>query len=394
MIRRQHVVRDFYTGAQLMRDTLDARFRQTYAHHADWGYFCDPQIYTYLRTDPQRVFPGELLDGFMQRLRLWCIENLGLVPMGPPFLHLMVNGCKLGLHSDFHNGCWGYVYSLTHWEKRTFSGGETLLMRDGVPSYKKHQVHGEVLYELIPAHFNQLLVFDDRIVHATPTIEGTMDPVQGRIALVGHIRATSPIVTGALAPSIARNILLQGLQQLTDRLKSYRDVQGTLSYKLTIDKAGSVTSATPLTDNLVTQYTGYDPAEAVTAVKSLIQRTMTALKFPAAAGTSEIIVAILVPIPDLRPIESTVPRDLPPDSTDSGLADYATALGELDLRGEWDDRTYLVREPTAGSIRFDPDRITAVFDPPMWVPSQREDFQNKVNDMLMRICTATTHQAH
>lgn len=390
MIRRQHLVRDFYSGAAAMRDALDARFRKTYAHHADWAYFCDPQMYTYLRTEPRRVFPRDLLETFEQRLRLWCIEHLGLVPMGSPFLHLMVNGCKLGLHSDFHNGCWGYVYSLTRWETRTFSGGETLLLRDGVPSYKKHHAHGELLYELIPAHFNQLLIFDDRIVHATPAIEGSMDPTQGRIALVGHIRATSPLITGELDPSVVRNIILQGLNQLRDPLRSYRDIQGTVTYKLTVDKTGSVASATPLTDNLVNPYTGYNPSDIVATVKSLIQRAITGLKFPAANSTTAIIVPILVPIPDLRPIESTVRREPSSSTTDDRLADPATALAELDLRGDWEGRTYFVREPTVGSIRFEPDRITACFDPPMWVPSQREDFQNRLSDLLKRMSVATT----
>jgi hypothetical protein len=103
-------------------------------------------------------------------------------------------------------------------------------------------VHGEVLYDLIPAHFNQLLVFDDRIVHATPTIEGTMDPMDGRIAMVGHIRATSPIVTGNLDETQARSVVREVLPHLRERIRSHWDVQGTSSRHV----LGKRTAAAPL----------------------------------------------------------------------------------------------------------------------------------------------------
>src|SRR5688572_26586005 len=110
MIRRQHVINDFFDEAETMREILDARFKDPYTDSIPWYYFCDPRMYTYLRAAPQAVFPKEVFNRFMDRLRMWCIENLGLTPMHLPYLHLMVNGCRLGLHSDFHNGAFGYVY--------------------------------------------------------------------------------------------------------------------------------------------------------------------------------------------------------------------------------------------------------------------------------------------
>jgi hypothetical protein len=227
-----------------------------------------------------------------------------------PGLHLMMNGCKLELHSDFHNGAWGYVYSLTRWEGRQFCGGETLLLRDGVPSYKKHHVDGEILYELIAAHFNQLLVFDDRIVHGTPIIQGSMDPLEARIALVGHIRATSPLVTGSIQVTKSRRVILEVLPQLRDKIRNYKDVQGTMTYRLTVAASGAVEAITALTENLVTPFSGYDHSDAVASVKSLIHQSLTGLRFPPAAGTSTLIVPVLIPLPDLRPIEFVVPFDL------------------------------------------------------------------------------------
>jgi hypothetical protein len=134
MIRRQHMVSDFFDGASELHETLDQRFKNASARGIDWQYFCDPRLYTYFRTAPQSVFDKALFDHFMQRLRQCASSISAMVPMGTPKLHLMVNGCKLELHSDFHNGAWAMCYSLTRWDRRRFCGGETLLLKDGVPA--------------------------------------------------------------------------------------------------------------------------------------------------------------------------------------------------------------------------------------------------------------------
>jgi hypothetical protein len=380
MIKRQHVEPAFFAEAEALREFLDACFKDAYTQKIGWHYFCDPRMYTYLRAESRGVFPRELFDRFMQRLRLWCMENLGLLPVVAPNLNLMVNGCRLGFHSDFHNGTWGYVYSLTRWEGRRFSGGETLLMRDGVPSYKKLHVHGEALYELIPAHFNQLLVFDDRIVHATPTIEGNMNPSEGRIALVGHIRPTPPMVSGSLSWADARAVILEALPHLRERIKSYKDVQGALACRLAVAPSGVVESVTPLTDNLITPLTGYGRSDAVSAVRSVIQQTLGKLRFPESDGSSTIVASALVPIPDLQPIEFTVPHNSAPDSIHEWAAAHLAQIGGVDFQGSWEGRTFEVREPVAGSIRIEARQIVGSFDPPMWVPSQREHFQTSLTE--------------
>jgi hypothetical protein len=382
MIRRQHVVQDFFDEAQAMREALDMRFRNTYADRIAWHYFCDPKMYTYLRAASKEAFPEELFNRFMKHLRSWCMDNLGLVPMDVPLLHLMVNGCRLGLHSDFHNGAWGYVFSLTRWQERKFSGGETLLLRDGVPSYKKHHVHGEVLYELIPAYFNQLLVFDDRIVHATPTIEGSMDPQDGRIALVGHIRATSPNVAGSLGVTEVRTVMLTALTQLRDRVRGYKEVQGTVAYRLSVGSDGAVDSTTVLTDNLVTANSGYGHSDAVATVKSLIQQTMRGLKFSRTNGPSVVTVAVLIPLPELTPIRIEIPQRMSQDAIYTRAVNTLECSRILELRGSWDGYTFTVSEPIAGTISVGSDRISANFDAPMWVPSQRESFQSMLTECL------------
>lgn len=385
MIRRQHVVSDFFEEAESMREALDSSLRNTYTDRISWQYFCDPQMYAYLRTMPDGVFQKELSQRFMKRLRSWCMENLGLLPMGMPYLNMMVNGCRLGLHSDFHNGAWGYVYSLTRWDDRKFSGGETLLMRDGVPSYKKHHVHGEVLYELVPAKFNQLLIFDDRIVHATPTVEGSMDPLHARIAMVGHIRATSPLVNGNIEPVEARRIIVEAMAKIQDRTRNYRDVQGTITYRISLGRSGKVESATILTDNVITASSGYDVSDAVAAVKAIIQQTITGLRFPAGDGESIVVVPVLVPIPDLRRIEVSIAHSLPRDVIHKLMVCHIAQEEKLKLEGEWQQEVFNVEEPLAGSVRIESHRLVISFDPPMWVPSQRESFQMSLAEWVKSI---------
>jgi hypothetical protein len=43
-------------------------------------------------------------------------------------------------------------------------------------------------FYVIPPLFNQLLLFDDRLAHMVPVVQGTMNPVHGRLCLTGHVR--------------------------------------------------------------------------------------------------------------------------------------------------------------------------------------------------------------
>jgi hypothetical protein len=387
MIRRKQIVPDFFDEAEAMRSVLDECFKSTYANRIAWQYFCDPVMYTYLRAPPQSIFPKDLYGKFVRHLREWCAQNLGLAPMNSPYLHLMVNGCRLGLHSDFHNGTWGYVYSLTRWQERRFVGGETLLMRDGIPSYKKHHVQGDGLYELVPALFNQLFIFDDRIVHGTPTIEGSMNPLDGRIALVGHIRATSPIVTGALDADRARKSIIDALPSLRSQIAGFRDVQGMLACRIAIKPNGSVESLTTLTDNLVSPVTGYDPSEAVTAVRNVVLKLLSNLQFDETSEGAVVIVPLLVPIPNLAPIECHVANRLSPDIIRERLSAKMALEGGIELRGVFEGDVYVVREPLAGRISIGIPLVRASFDPPMWVPSQRENFQRALSALLTAATT-------
>jgi len=75
-------------------------------------------------------------------------------------------------------------------------------------------------------------------------------------------------------------------------------------------KAGTVALLTVLTDNLVTPITGYGRSDVVAVVKEAIHDALSALRVPPAGDGSHVTVSILVPIPDLHPIEFSLPHDL------------------------------------------------------------------------------------
>jgi hypothetical protein len=381
MIGRHHIEPAFFDQAEELRAELDRAFARPYEESHTWQYFHVPELYTYLRARPENLVPRSLVDRFAARLESWALTRMGLVPTAAPLLHLMVNGCSLSLHSDFHNGTFGYVHSLTRWDRRNFSGGETLLLHDGSLNYKPHQAHGPALYESIAPEFNQLLVFDDRIVHATQLVLGGMDPSHGRLALVGHLRATSPRVVGPLDHEAARSVIVALLARVAETMQSERQVLGTMTYRLEANADGSVAHVEVLTDALVTRETGYAEAASIDATKAHLIELLTALRFPPAAGSSHVFLPVLLPMVDLTPLRITVPlrtseRALKrvPDALESaklGLSNSISRDGSLEVSG-----------CLAGSARVEGEELVLTFEPPMWVPSQRAAFESQLRDAL------------
>jgi len=188
------VVPDFYAEAPAMRAAIDAHFGNPSGHGADthqiWNYWHVPDLYTYLRTLPRKVIPLPLMNGFFNHLTAWTKANLGCVP-SDAYLSLYVDGCRQELHNDALNGHFGYVYSLTHWRERRFSGGETVILKPsalGQSIAGGTAMAGSSFYDLVPADFNQLLVFDDRLPHAVRQVNGLMDPLEGRLVIHGHLK--------------------------------------------------------------------------------------------------------------------------------------------------------------------------------------------------------------
>ena len=283
------IVDDFLPQAvaQAMRAAIEAHFANPGRHlpetHMIWNYWFVPGLYTYLRTQPERVFGAALAQAFQSRLTSWCVATLGLGRITWPYLSLYVDGCRQGLHNDATNGRFAFVYSLTK-NQRQSAGGETLVWHeDDYFATRLHQPNaGSGFYSTIPPRFNRLVVFDDRMPHAVQLVEGVMDPVEGRIALHGHISESGPLVEGTLtadAVSEAARLMVTGFAaELGSALPL---LHGPAVTRFTVAADGTVGEVRLLLDR-VKRLAGEGPTVAE-VVTRLVERVGT-MRF---AGTGE-----------------------------------------------------------------------------------------------------------
>jgi hypothetical protein len=382
MIRRYEIVQDFFPEARTLRDRFEAHFSTPYLDtdaHAIWNFWHVPEQYTFLRTWPDRFLPAELIERFTQHLSAWTLEHLGIVGLTRPEMHLYVEGCAQELHTDYHRGFWGYVFSLTPWDERCFNGGETVLFRDGAPNHKRHQIHGTELAEVIPARFNQLLVFNDSIVHGVRRLNGTVSPRRGRVVLTGHIVPTHPVVRGGLDPSQVRSWWLTRLAQLNPELEAYRDVHGLIAYAVSVTDSGSVAAVTLKSHTLVSSTLN---EASVTAVAQLTQRFLERSRFPAAAEPSTVTVAMLVPTPNLNPVRVERSHSATEEAVRQRVQQ---AFEKFGAEGRWAENSWhlTLRDPDcSGSVVVDSHRVRLQLEVPPMRPSHRSGFEAQVGRVV------------
>jgi len=282
--------------AEAMRQDIDRHFAKPGAHRAEthqvWNYWFVPELYTYLRTTPEKVIAPPRVEAFIGTLRQWAIGHCGMANVTRPYLSLYVSGCRQGMHNDSGNGRFGFVYSLTRENRRT-AGGETILYRAGDHFREKleHPSAGSGFYDLVAPRFNRLLIFDDRLPHAVERLEGSMDPLEGRFVLHGHLSEGGSIVTGALEAKFLAAALSAGLATKFNASAALLNGRhGPLVLRIDIDPAGVVRQCETLTDRVIHP----DPGNAAWQNwrQGLLQ-LIAGLRFPAADGPSQIIYPII-----------------------------------------------------------------------------------------------------
>lgn len=267
-----------------MRADIDAHFANPGSHeaatHQLWNYWHVPGSYTYLRTTPDKVIARDKVEHFVNTLRTWAALNLGMAGVTWPFLSLYVPGCLQGLHNDSVNGRFGFVYSLTRNARATI-GGETMIVQDR--DLFRHALDrpaaGSDLFDLVAPRFNRLTLFDDRVPHAVQRVAGSMDPVEGRFVLHGHISEAGVVVQGPLPPDAIQPLVVELLQELREAVA--KEVRGPLVLCVEIAATGEVQRIRPIVDRLAS---GVDAD--LDAVRAAVAEKISALKFaPASAPT-------------------------------------------------------------------------------------------------------------
>ncbi len=289
---RFHVVDNFLAedSAIAMRADIDAHFADPGAHGSDqqlWNYWYVPDSYTYLRTSPEKVIARDKVEGFVQGLSRWAAVNLGFAKVTWPFLSLYIPGCSQVLHNDSTNGRMGFVYSLTRNERKTI-GGETIVMQDGdlFRSFLDRPAAGVGLFERIEPLFNRLVLFDDRVPHAVQRVEGSMDPVEGRFVLHGHLSEAGVIAQGALHADQVKAALDPIVAEISKQVSP--TVKGPLVVRLTISAHGSVDGIRPILDRLASS-----ASEDTAPFRDHVLATLSAARFPAADSVTSANVPLI-----------------------------------------------------------------------------------------------------
>jgi hypothetical protein len=244
------------TLAEAMRGDIDAHFSSPDRHksetHQVWNYWHVPDLYTYLRTSPEKVIDAGRIAEFLSLLNGWALRVLGLGHVAGPYLSLYVNGCQQNIHNDSTNGRISFVYSLTRNDRKS-AGGKTLLFheRDPFRKYMRSAAAGAGFCSALDADFNRLILFDDRLPHGVSRVEGSMDPLEGRFVLHGHISEAPPFVEGPLPPEAAMQLLGTPVQSFFEENPQLMEVfHGPLTVRVVIGTDGAVRTLTPLLDRV------------------------------------------------------------------------------------------------------------------------------------------------
>lgn len=263
-------------------ETREERFR--------WDYWHVPNQYTLHRTLASQFFSSHLYEQFEESLAAWGQENLGCSEISTPWISYYVDGCEQRLHADNPHGPWAFVFSLTDWSERKFTGGETQILSELTLDYWNQTefrkgVESPQLFDLVEPEFNRLTVFDPRKPHGVSRVGGTLDPREGRVVIHGWFLDPQPYVSGGLAETDIGSELGAVLNPALDQIESDGAYDGYLSFEVKIAPSGEVESVRCVVETL----RSVDPnSESVKSVESQLSKALYSSKFPSAVTASEL----------------------------------------------------------------------------------------------------------
>ena len=315
------VVEDFLEAdvAGELRGCFDEHFaepRQAHPMRFVWDYWHVPGQYTLHRTQAANYFEPEDFEALTTALTDYGQQTLGCRTISPPWLSFYIDGCEQQVHADVPQGPLAYVLSLTRWDERSFTGGETTIMQPNVLDYwcapllelscdpvcaiGCSPVHSSCppyacrrdfdstsglerpdLFEDVPARFNQLTVFDARLPHGVRRVEGVRDPRGARLVLHGWFTEPEPHFEGGLDGDAVSEGLQPSMGRISDEMPQ-PPVVGLLSVRLHVSPSGAVERLERLADTLVAdpaQLEGESPAEARRRALGVIGEALQAASF-------------------------------------------------------------------------------------------------------------------
>ena len=290
---RVKIVPSFFDRATELRRHFEEKVgpsRESTENRFVWDYWHIPGQFTYFRTPALNVIPPSLVAGFTEALRRWGHENLGSVRVTVPWLSYYIEGCRQELHSDVVQGTWSYVYSLTPWDQRRFTGGETLIAGEHLLDYwprfdPASSSEQKQLIDRVPAHFNQLCVFDSRLPHGVNVVEGTRAPLLARVALHGWFREPQPSLEGSLTLPAAEPVFEALRTRWRQRNEEVGPFHGKAVWRFSVDEQGHTSNVKLVVDNLVAAHRRATDSSVLLAFgEASIQESV----LPASAGRTTV----------------------------------------------------------------------------------------------------------
>jgi hypothetical protein len=288
----------FYARADGLRDALVATHgdvRRVKAERFCWDYWHVENQYTLLRTPAEDYFGREAYVELEEALLKYAREELGCSGITPVWMSAYVHSMRQELHADVPHGPWAFVLSLTDWDNRKFSGGETQIMRPERLNYWKNFDATEVvergqILETIEPKFNRLTVFDPRLPHGVTEVFGEKDLLKGRIVLHGWFTDPLPSFSGALTEEMASEALGESLEALYARLTELPRASGMVCAALTVAPSGDVKKLRWTCDTLTPVPMPELPSETDIrdAIMLDIASALLETKFPQTNGESTI----------------------------------------------------------------------------------------------------------
>lgn len=286
-----------------MRQAFDDRFSnplETTSERFVWDYWHVPSQYSLMRTPADAFFPDDLYQQLESQILDFGCRELGCRSISPIWLSYYVHGHRQEFHTDAPHGPLAFVLSLTDFEQRKFSGGETMLLKDRILNFWK--THGEKsielhdILELVEPRFNRMTVFDPRIPHGVRMVEGVSDPREGRIVLHGWYTEPSAYFEGAIDEELATEILNTSLSSLYQSLSQLPEATGILNSRLDIRSDGSVEQICILANTLQFRNQEIDRYSGIDAIIECIYDHLSGVSFAPAMQSSspaEIVVPFL-----------------------------------------------------------------------------------------------------
>ncbi len=256
---RTFVVDRFFSGARQMRSHFDQVFgnpRGADPRRFCWDAWNVPGQYRLLRTPAYHFFQKSLYERFHRELVLWGRRNLGCHDISPPWMSCYIDGCEQNFHGDLPHGPWSFVFSLTPWSERRFTGGETLLLREQVLDFWRaadlsRGMEEQDVLESIEPEMNRLVVFDPRIPHGVRRVAGAHDVREGRLVIHGWFVNPRPFIEGPLVENELSGAIAQILARVDRALgDAGAELDGMVSHRFQVSPSGRVSGASLLAHSL------------------------------------------------------------------------------------------------------------------------------------------------